>query len=119
VRQSAAFYARLGVEERFHDDGWMVLARAPLKLEFFPWPAIDPRTTIASCCIQVENVDDLHAAFSAAGLSQADAPIRELDAPVRGSSLAFAEMASFDIWCSIWRFGTRLCSGRLECVNPF
>jgi catechol 2,3-dioxygenase-like lactoylglutathione lyase family enzyme len=74
LRETAAFYARLGFEERFRDDGWMILARGPLELEFFPWRAIDPRSTTASSCIRGENVDDLHAAFSTAGLSETGMP---------------------------------------------
>ena len=71
---TAAFYARLGFEERFRDAGWLILARGPLELEFFPAAAIDPRTTIASCCVRVENLDDLHAAFSSSGLSERGTP---------------------------------------------
>ena len=74
LRETAAFYARLGFEERFRDDGWLILSRGPLELEFFPWPAIDPRTTIASCCVRVDNVDELHAAFATAGLSEKGTP---------------------------------------------
>ena len=73
-QQTAVFYARLGFEERFRDNGWMILARGPLELEFFPCPNIDPLTTIASCCIRVEDVDELHQAFSRAGLPEKGTP---------------------------------------------
>ena len=37
-----AFYAALGFQPAFRDDGWMILTRGPLEVEFFPWPALDP-----------------------------------------------------------------------------
>ncbi len=30
------FYSRLGLEEGWRDDGWMILKRGDLTLEFFP-----------------------------------------------------------------------------------
>jgi hypothetical protein len=77
---TAAFYATLGFEQRFRDDGWMILQRGSLELEFFPWPTLNPRTSIASCCLRVEDVDALHAAFSVAALPSVGMP--RLTAPV-------------------------------------
>ena len=71
---SLSFYAALGFEERFRDDGWMILVRGSLELEFFPSPKLNPRTSIASCCLRVEDVDALHAAFSRAVLPSAGTP---------------------------------------------
>jgi catechol 2,3-dioxygenase-like lactoylglutathione lyase family enzyme len=78
--RTAAFYAALGFEERSRNDGWMILARGPLEIEFFQWPALDPRTSIASCCVRVANVDGLHASF--AGASLPDAGLPRLTAPI-------------------------------------
>jgi catechol 2,3-dioxygenase-like lactoylglutathione lyase family enzyme len=64
------FYARLGFVETFRDDGWLILERGPIQLEFFPWPQLNPRENIASCCIRVADADWLYAAFRE-GLSQA------------------------------------------------
>jgi catechol 2,3-dioxygenase-like lactoylglutathione lyase family enzyme len=65
---TAAFYAKLGFVPTFKDDGWMILRRGPLEIEFFLYAQIDPRTTIASCCIRVADLDALHAEFAAAKL---------------------------------------------------
>ncbi|HQW74565.1 MAG TPA: hypothetical protein PLN51_13265, partial [Ornithinibacter sp.] len=35
---TSAFYARLGFVEQYRDQGWMILARGPVVLEFFPFP---------------------------------------------------------------------------------
>jgi catechol 2,3-dioxygenase-like lactoylglutathione lyase family enzyme len=64
---TAAFYERLGFEKGFMDEGWLILTRGPIELEFFP-AAVDPQTTIASCCIRAADLDGLHLAFAAAGL---------------------------------------------------
>ena len=36
--ETARFYARLGFTESWRDDGWMILNRGELALEFFPLP---------------------------------------------------------------------------------
>ena len=66
--RTAALYAALGFEIGFRDEGWMILHRGTITLEFFPHD-IDPRTSIASCCIRVHDLDGLYEAFSSVGLS--------------------------------------------------
>jgi hypothetical protein len=63
-------------------EGWLILERGPLQIEFFPRPAIDPKTTIASCCLRVDDVDALHAAFAAAGVPTSNRGMPRLTAPV-------------------------------------
>jgi catechol 2,3-dioxygenase-like lactoylglutathione lyase family enzyme len=65
--RTAGFYDALGFAVDFRDEGWMILRRGPLALEFFPH-AVDPLTTIASCCLRVDDLDALFAAFSRVGL---------------------------------------------------
>ena len=60
--RTADFYGRLGFAVGFKDDGWMILDRGPITLEFFP-VAVDPRTTTGSACLRVDDLDALHAAF--------------------------------------------------------
>jgi catechol 2,3-dioxygenase-like lactoylglutathione lyase family enzyme len=72
--RTAAFYAALGFEQRSRNDGWMTLTRGPLELEFFQWPALDPRSSIASCCLRVEDVDGLHSAFAQAAVPTVGIP---------------------------------------------
>jgi hypothetical protein len=63
------YYTALGIEVRFRDQGGMILRRGPLELEFFPCK-IDPRTTIASSCLRVDDLDGLRSAFAVAGLPE-------------------------------------------------
>ena len=77
--ETERFCARLGFERVFRDDGWMILARGPLEIEFFRHPELDPTTSWFSACVRVVDVDALHRAWSRAGL--ADAGIPRLTAP--------------------------------------
>ncbi|TNC74623.1 bleomycin resistance protein [Rubellimicrobium roseum] len=63
-----SFYARLGFETEFRDEGWLILRRGPLELEIFPHPGLDPATSAASACVRVADADRLHADWSATGL---------------------------------------------------
>ena len=54
-----AFYARLGFRSRFRDDGWMILYRGDLVLEFFAHPAVDMLSSWFSACIRVDDVGAL------------------------------------------------------------
>jgi catechol 2,3-dioxygenase-like lactoylglutathione lyase family enzyme len=64
--RTADFYGRLGFAVGFKDDGWMILDRGPITLEFFP-VAVDPRTTTGSARLRVDDLDALHAAFGVVG----------------------------------------------------
>lgn len=67
--KTSAFYETLGFTTRFKDDGWMILDRGPLELEFFPMPDLDPRQSWFSACFRIDNLDALYRDFLAAGLS--------------------------------------------------
>ena len=63
---TAAFYSTLGFTISFKDEGWMILDRGAITLEFFP-VAVDPRTTTGGACLRVDDLDSLYADFSEAG----------------------------------------------------
>ena len=39
-----AFYAGFGFDRTFRNEGWMIITRGGLQLEFFPYPTLDPAT---------------------------------------------------------------------------
>jgi len=78
--RTEAFYRALGFATAFKDDGWMILARGALTIEFVPL-AVDPSTTIASCCLRVDDLDALHADFAKAGLPDSCRATPRLTAP--------------------------------------
>ena len=67
--KTAAFYQALGFHVGFKDDGWMILHRGALEIEFFPMPQLDPKQSWFSACFRVDDLDALYQAFLAAGLS--------------------------------------------------
>jgi catechol 2,3-dioxygenase-like lactoylglutathione lyase family enzyme len=107
---TARFYARLGFEKTFHDEGWMILHRGTLELEFFPYPRLDPRVNIASCCLRVSDVRDLHAAFAGADLATSPRATPRLTSPV-DQPWGFREFALVDpdgnLLRCLERLGTR------------
>lgn len=71
-----AFYIGFGFDRAFRDDGWMILRRGGLQLEFFPVAELDPATSASRCTLRVADVDELAAAIAAA-----DVPVRETGFP--------------------------------------
>lgn len=68
LTSTVAFYGGFGFGETFRDDGWLVLRRGSVQLEFFPYPDLDPWTSSFMCCLRVDDVDELHAAVAASGV---------------------------------------------------
>lgn len=67
---TSSFYAPLGFVEGWRDEGWMILKRGDLTLEFFPDPSVDPLTTAAGCCLRLDDLDNFYAGCKAAGLPE-------------------------------------------------
>jgi len=63
-----AFYGALGFSAGFRDDGWMILNRGDLMLEFFPHPGLDPLQSWFSACLRVDDLAGLHHSWAGAGL---------------------------------------------------
>lgn len=76
------FYARLGFAAGYRDDHWLILARGPLVLEFFPYPDLDPASSSFSACIRVDDLAALHREFAAAGLPDHGIPRLEPIRPI-------------------------------------
>nr|MDP9415902.1 bleomycin resistance protein [Pseudomonadota bacterium] len=53
LEATSSFYARLGFAEGWRSDGWMILERGGLMLEFFPHPGLDPAQSWFSCCLRL------------------------------------------------------------------
>ncbi|XUK60885.1 Bleomycin resistance protein [Plantibacter sp. RU18] len=77
-----AFYGAFGFSRVFRDDGWLILMRGSVQLEFFPTPDLDPRTSNFMCCLRVADVDELYDAASRSGIPVADTGAPRLH-PVR------------------------------------
>lgn len=64
------FYWTLGFVEQYRDDGWMILARGDLVLEFFPFPDLDPATSSFGSCLRLDDVDAFYDICVAAGIPE-------------------------------------------------
>jgi catechol 2,3-dioxygenase-like lactoylglutathione lyase family enzyme len=64
-----AFYHRLGFRTGLRSDGWMILNRGPLELEFFPHPGLDKWSSWFSACVRVDAVEALLDEWQQVGLS--------------------------------------------------
>ncbi len=62
------FYGALGFDAGFRNEGWLILDRGPLEIEFFPHRDLDPRSSWFSACVRVDDLDGLFAMWRAAGL---------------------------------------------------
>ena len=91
--ETEAFYRRLGFTVAHRDDGWMILVRGPLQIEFFPHSGLVPEDSWFSACVRVGDVDALHAEWSRAGLPDAGVP--RLTTP-RDESFGFRMAALVD-----------------------
>ncbi|MBX3194854.1 MAG: VOC family protein [Microbacteriaceae bacterium] len=65
---TVAFYGGFGFEPAFRDDGWLVLRRGDLQLEFFLFPDLVPEESSFMCSVRVDDVDDLYRQIKEAGV---------------------------------------------------
>jgi hypothetical protein len=59
---TAAFYEALGFTVGFKDEGWMIITRGSLEIEFFPLDH-NPWKSCFSASIRVTDLDGLYAGF--------------------------------------------------------
>jgi catechol 2,3-dioxygenase-like lactoylglutathione lyase family enzyme len=83
---TAAFYGRLGFTQSYRDDGWMILTRGGVQLEFFPDPDLDPARSSIGCCLRLDDVDAFHRACLKAGVLDSTTGFPRLHPPVREAS---------------------------------
>ena len=74
LAETESFYGRLGFQTLFKDDGWLVMRRGALEIEFFPHPNLAPQSSWFSACVRLQEVDSLVSAWRAANLPSAGIP---------------------------------------------
>lgn len=68
--ETIAFYGAFGFAVDYRDDGWLILRRGELQLEFFSHPDLDPATSSFMCSVRVDDVDALYRQIRAAGVAE-------------------------------------------------
>lgn len=66
-----AFYGKIGFSRSWRDPAWMILVRGDLRLEFFPYPDLDPATSSFGSCLRVDDLDTLISVVRAAEIPEA------------------------------------------------
>lgn len=66
--QTEQFYGRLGFAREWRDEGWLILSRGGVMLEFFLHRDLDPASNWFSCCLRMDDIDGLCAQAVAAGV---------------------------------------------------
>jgi catechol 2,3-dioxygenase-like lactoylglutathione lyase family enzyme len=61
--ETCRFYEALGFTCDFRDDGWMMMSRGALELEFFPYADLKPSESWFSACVRVGDLDGLFQAW--------------------------------------------------------
>ena len=94
---TSRFYGALGFVESWRDEGWMILRRGALTLEFFPHPDLDPLASAFSCCLRLDELERFYAACKAAGLLERHSGQPRLAPPrLESSGLRIAYMVDPD-----------------------
>lgn len=75
------FYANLGFEKGWHDDGWLILHRHGLMLEFFRYPDLDPAQSSFSCCLRLDDVQGFYQACKDARIPEQSVGHPRIHAP--------------------------------------
>ncbi|MBD3662736.1 hypothetical protein H9Q16_02265 [Sulfitobacter sp. TSTF-M16] len=65
---TVAFYGQLGFATQYRDEGWLILRRKKLEIEFFAHPKLDPFESWHSACIRVDDITALQTVWQALNL---------------------------------------------------
>lgn len=65
---TVSFYGGFGFEPAYRDEGWLILRRGDLRLEFFLFPELVPAQSSFMCSIRVDDVDELYRWIRDAGV---------------------------------------------------
>lgn len=65
---TVSFYGGFGFVPLHRDDGWLVMRRGDLQIEFFRMDDLDPWHHAFGCCLRVADLEELYAAVRAAGV---------------------------------------------------
>jgi hypothetical protein len=110
LRETLAFYARLGFENRGappEEWDYLILGRGGIELHFVAAPETDPLTTAASCFVHVPDADRLFDEWQKAGVP-ADAETGSRLQPPTDTDYRMREFALVDRSGNLVRVGSPL-----------
>ena len=83
---TSSFYRALGFEEGWRDNGWMILKRGGLTLEFFPYKDLDPLESSFGCCLRLDDLPAFYRSCVDVGIPEACSGQPRLNPPSREAS---------------------------------
>ena len=94
---TSQFYQRLGFEQGWRDDGWMILTRGELTLEFFPHHDLNSATSWFSCCLRLDHLQEFYTACTSAGIPESCSGMPRISPPqIENSGLTVAYLVDPD-----------------------
>lgn len=93
---TARFYSRLGFQEGWRDDGWMILIRDGLTLEFFPHPDLNPAESWFSCCLRLDDLAAFYQVCMSAGVPETWGQPRIQPPSLEGSGMLIGALIDED-----------------------
>ncbi|WP_432559548.1 bleomycin resistance protein [Granulicoccus sp. GXG6511] len=84
--RTVEFYGGLGFSPVFRDEGWLILARGDILLEFFSFPDLEPTESSFGCCLRLDDVDAFHRECLNAGIEEKSHGFPRVHAPRREAS---------------------------------
>lgn len=95
--KTSHFYSQFGFTESWRDEGWMILNRGDIALEFFPHPKLKPRKSSFSCCLRLDDMKAFFALAVTARVPEKCSGIPRLHPPAEESSgLVIAYLIDID-----------------------
>jgi catechol 2,3-dioxygenase-like lactoylglutathione lyase family enzyme len=70
--RTLTFYGGFGFDAVYQDEGWLILRRGELELEFFLFAELAPESSSFMCSIRVDEVDELYRQILATGVAETD-----------------------------------------------
>lgn len=91
------FYAAIGFEKGWHDDGWLIMDRGGIMLEFFRYPDLDPAQSSFGCCLRLDDVHAFYRAWVDAGVPEQSTGWPRVRAPkLEHSGMAIGYLVDLD-----------------------
>lgn len=113
LRETLAFYERLGFENRgapLEEWNYSIVGRGGIGLHFFPDPDVDPLTTSAGCYVYVDDADALHDEWASVGVPTDPETGSRLTAPTT-TDYGMREFALVDPSGNLLRVGSQIREG--------
>lgn len=68
--RTIAFYEALGFMAGYRSEGWMILERGSLMLEFFHFPDHEPASSNFMCCLRLDDLAAFYDVCRASGIEE-------------------------------------------------